>query len=67
MCVYLICINGNNLLNALSIIFQDIFNKSTTGGGVLSGLVVGVRKSVFANEAGTGTAAIAHLVMKKKT
>ena len=37
MCIYLICVNGNNLLNALSIIFQDIFNKSAIGGGALSG------------------------------
>ncbi|MDG7053005.1 MAG: alanine:cation symporter family protein [Wolbachia endosymbiont of Alcedoecus sp.] len=66
MCVYLIYVNGNNLLNALSIIFQDIFNKSAIGGGVLSGLIAGVRRSVFANEAGTGTAAIAHSVVKEK-
>ncbi|MDM8335373.1 alanine/glycine:cation symporter family protein [Wolbachia pipientis] len=66
MCVYLICINGSNLLNALSMIFQDIFNKSAIGGGVLSGLIAGVRRSVFANEAGTGTAAIAHSAVKEK-
>lgn len=66
MCIYLICVNGNNLLNALSIIFQDIFNKSAIGGGILSGLIAGVRRSVFANEAGTGTAAIAHSVVKEK-
>lgn len=66
MCVYLICVNGNNLLNALSIIFQDIFNKSAIGGGMLSGLIAGVRRSVFANEAGTGTAAIAHSAVKEE-
>ncbi|RXG72849.1 Bifunctional methylenetetrahydrofolate dehydrogenase/methenyltetrahydrofolate cyclohydrolase [Armadillidium vulgare] len=37
MCVYLICANGSNLLNALSIMFQDIFNKSAIGGGVMNG------------------------------
>nr|CAD7414670.1 unnamed protein product [Timema poppensis] len=56
----------SNLLNALSIIFQDIFNKSAIGGGVLSGLIAGVRRSVFANEAGTGTAAIAHSAVKEE-
>uniref|UniRef100_A0A1A9VKB0 Amino acid carrier protein n=1 Tax=Glossina austeni TaxID=7395 RepID=A0A1A9VKB0_GLOAU len=66
MCIYLICMNGSNLLNALSIIFQDIFNKSAIGGGVLSGLIAGVRRSVFANEAGTGTAAIAHSSVKEE-
>ncbi|WP_395462958.1 alanine/glycine:cation symporter family protein [Wolbachia endosymbiont of Cantharis cryptica] len=66
MCIYLICINGSNLLNALSIIFQDIFNRSAIGGGVLSGLIAGVRRSVFANEAGTGTAAIAHSAVKEE-
>ena len=66
MCVYLICVNGNNLLNALSIIFQDIFNKSAVGGGILSGLIAGVRRSVFANEAGTGTAAITHSAVKEE-
>ncbi|MDR1139767.1 MAG: alanine:cation symporter family protein [Rickettsiales bacterium] len=66
MCVYLICVNGNNLLNAVSTIFQDIFNRSAIGGGVLSGLIAGVRRSVFANEAGTGTAAIAHSAVKEE-
>ncbi|XP_011862180.1 PREDICTED: uncharacterized protein LOC105558870 [Vollenhovia emeryi] len=36
------------------------------GGGVLSGLIAGVRRSVFANEAGTGTAAIAHSAVKEE-
>lgn len=66
MCIYLIYVNGSNLLNALSIIFQDIFNKSAIGSGVLSGLIAGVRRSVFANEAGTGTAAIAHSAVKEE-
>ena len=65
MCIYIIYLNKNNLLNALSIIFQDIFNKSAVEGGVLSGLIAGVRRSVFANEAGTGTAAIAHSSVKE--
>ncbi|WCR53912.1 MAG: Sodium/proton-dependent alanine carrier protein [Wolbachia endosymbiont of Ctenocephalides orientis wCori] len=65
-CLYLIYMNKSNLLNALSIIFQDIFNSSAIGGGVLSGLTAGVRRSVFANEAGTGTAAIAHSFVKEK-
>ncbi|WP_168464030.1 alanine/glycine:cation symporter family protein [Wolbachia endosymbiont of Ctenocephalides felis wCfeT] len=66
MCIYVICLNGSNLMNALSIIFQDIFNKSAISGGILSGLIAGVRRSVFANEAGTGTAAIAHSAVKEK-
>ncbi|MGL9717973.1 MAG: alanine/glycine:cation symporter family protein [Wolbachia sp.] len=66
MCIYLICVNGSNLLNTLSIIFQDIFSKSAIGGGVLTGLIAGVRRSVFANEAGTGTAAIAHSAVKEE-
>lgn len=65
MCIYIIYLNKSNLLNALSIIFQDIFNKSAVEGGVLSGLIAGVRRSVFANEAGTGTAAIAHSTVKE--
>ncbi|WP_341807839.1 amino acid carrier protein [Wolbachia endosymbiont (group E) of Neria commutata] len=65
MCVYLIYVNKSNLLNALSIIFQDIFSKSAVVGGVFSGLIAGVRRSVFANEAGTGTAAIAHSTVKE--
>lgn len=65
MCIYIIYLNKSNLLNALSIIFQDIFNKSAVEGGVLSGLVAGVRRSVFANEAGTGIAAIAHSTVKE--
>ena len=64
-CLYLIYVNRSNLLNALSMIFQDIFNSSAIGGGVLSGLIAGVRRSVFANEAGTGTAAIAHSTVKE--
>lgn len=39
MCVYLICVNRNNLLDVLSTILQDIFNRSAIRGGVLNGLV----------------------------
>ncbi|WP_408647413.1 alanine/glycine:cation symporter family protein [Wolbachia endosymbiont of Pentidionis agamae] len=66
MCAYLIYVNKSNLLSALSLIFQDIMSKSAIEGGLLIGLIVGVRRSVFANEAGTGTAAIAHSAVKEK-
>ncbi len=64
-CVLIIFIHKSELPSALYSIVADIFGKTAIGGGAIGSLVAGARRSVFANEAGTGTAAIAHYTIKE--
>ncbi|UWI83326.1 alanine/glycine:cation symporter family protein [Wolbachia endosymbiont of Howardula sp.] len=66
ICIYIIYLHGHNLLYSFCLIFQDLFNTSAIGGGIFSGLITGIRRAVFANEAGTGTAAIAHSIVQER-
>ncbi len=45
-------------------IFQEAFTGNAMGGGIVGVLVVGVQRAAFSNEAGAGSAAIAHSAAK---
>ena len=47
-------------------IFDGAFNSSAALGGVLGVLIVGFQRAAFSNEAGVGSAAIAHSAVKTK-
>ena len=45
----------------LTVIFEEAFDFESAGGGVIgSAVLIGIRRAIFSNEAGTGSAAIAH-------
>ena len=48
------------------LIFDGAFNSSAALGGVLGVLIVGFQRAAFSNEAGVGSAAIAHSAVKTK-
>ncbi len=50
----------------LAQIFRDAWSGHAMGGGFLGVLVVGVQRAVFSNEAGIGSAAIAHAAAKTR-
>jgi len=50
----------------LLLIVRDAFSGTAVAGGFLGALVVGVQRAVFSNEAGIGSAAIAHAAAKTK-
>ena len=65
-CLYIILANFGALPNAIGIIIDGAFNADSMYGGFLGVLVVGFKRAAFSNEAGVGSAAIAHSAAKTK-
>jgi len=66
-----ILFNYENILPALSSIFADVFSGSAATGGFLGATIMfafnrGVNRGLFSNEAGQGSAPIAHAAAKTK-
>jgi len=51
---------------AIAMIVKNAFNAEALGGGMLGAIVVGFQRAVFSNEAGLGSAAIAHSAVQTK-
>ncbi|MEE8244204.1 MAG: alanine:cation symporter family protein, partial [Pseudomonadales bacterium] len=58
--LFIIALNYANLPSALAAIWHGAFSPDGVAGGVLGGMIIGFRRAVFSNEAGLGSAAIAH-------
>ncbi|MGJ8656702.1 MAG: alanine/glycine:cation symporter family protein [Akkermansiaceae bacterium] len=52
--------------SAVSTIFHDAFAPTAVAGGILGAIIQGVRRAAFSNEAGFGSAPIAHAAAKTK-
>lgn len=62
--LFIIGANIENLPNAISQIFTGAFTPVGIAGGVVGVLIQGFRRAAFSNEAGVGSAAIAHSAVK---
>lgn len=62
--VYIILVNFQNIGTAFSAIFNGAFTADGISGGVVGVLIVGFKRAAFSNEAGVGSAAIAHSAVK---
>jgi AGCS family alanine or glycine:cation symporter len=59
--LYIIFSNASEIIPAFQIIFKDAFSGDAVLGGSLGAIIVtGVRRAAFSNEAGMGTAPLAH-------
>ncbi len=66
-CLYIIISNFSLVDNAFGLIFQEAFKPTAIGVGSLIGvLLVGFQRAAFSNEAGAGSASIAHSAVKTK-
>ncbi|MGB0256438.1 MAG: alanine/glycine:cation symporter family protein, partial [Flavobacteriaceae bacterium] len=65
-CVYIIGINFSFVDDAFGMIFSQAFNPQAGLGGLLGVLITGFRRAAFSNEAGAGSASIAHSAVKTK-
>ena len=66
-CLYILLINFSFLDDAIALIIKEAFNPTAIGvGGVIGVLMVGFRRAAFSNEAGVGSASIAHSAVKTK-
>ena len=59
-----VILNAEKVPWALSAIFNEAFNPTALGGGMLGIMILGFQRAAFSNEAGIGSAAIAHATVK---
>jgi len=62
----IIFINIAHIGDAFKLIFEGAFSADAMKGGVIGVLIVGFQRASFSNEAGAGSAAIAHSAVKTK-
>ena len=66
-CLYIIGSNFSFVDDAFGLIFSEAFNPQAIGvGGIIGVLLVGFKRAAFSNEAGAGSASIAHSAVKTK-
>ena len=66
-CLYILGANFSLIDDAISLIVREAFNPKAIGvGGVIGVLLVGFQRAAFSNEAGAGSASIAHSAVKTK-
>jgi len=66
-CLYIILSNFSLIDDAIGLIVQEAFNPTAIGvGGFIGVLLVGFKRAAFSNEAGAGSASIAHSAVKTK-
>ncbi|WP_310990960.1 alanine/glycine:cation symporter family protein [Aequorivita marina] len=58
--------NYNHIGDAFSLIFEGAFTGLGIAGGLVGVLIQGIRRGAFSNEAGVGSAAIAHSAVRTK-
>jgi len=56
--------NAAQIPGAIGSIFSGAFTLQGAGGGMLGAMIIGFQRAVFSNEAGLGSAAIAHSAVK---
>jgi len=66
-CIYILLINFSFIDDAIFLIMSEAFNPKAVGvGGIIGVLMVGFKRAAFSNEAGAGSASIAHSAVKTK-
>ncbi|MEV6678964.1 alanine/glycine:cation symporter family protein [Streptomyces erythrochromogenes] len=65
-CLVVIAVNASAIPSAISTIIEGAFNPQGVAGGVLGALIIGFKRAAFSNEAGLGSAPIAHSAVKTK-
>ncbi|WP_175411906.1 sodium:alanine symporter family protein [Streptomyces sp. TRM64462] len=65
-CLVVILTNVTALPSAVTTIITEAFSPKGVAGGVIGALIVGFKRAAFSNEAGLGSAPIAHSAVKTK-
>lgn len=65
-CLLVIAVNFPQIPAAIGSIISGAFNPEGVAGGVLGVLIIGFQRAAFSNEAGVGSAPIAHSAVKTK-
>ena len=64
MCLLIIFSNISHIGQAFQVIWDGAFTPDAAKGGIVGVLIMGFRRAAFSNEAGIGSAAIAHSTVK---
>lgn len=65
-CLYILGVNFSHIGTAFGQIFSQAFSPQAGLGGLVGVLIVGFQRAAFSNEAGAGSASIAHSAVKTK-
>ncbi len=65
-CLVVLAANYANLPGALATIFREAFVPDAVAGGLVGALIQGFRRASFANEAGLGSAPMAHATVRTR-
>lgn len=57
---YVLLVNADRLPDAFALMIDSAFSLEAAGGGALGAMIQGFRRAAFSNEAGVGSASIAH-------
>jgi len=63
-CLVVLGANFSNIPGAIATIFREAFSGSAVTGGIVGALIQGFRRAFFANEAGIGSAPMAHATVR---
>jgi AGCS family alanine or glycine:cation symporter len=63
-CLVVLAANYANILPAFATIVREAFAPSAVSGGIIGALIQGFRRAAFANEAGVGSAPMAHATVR---
>lgn len=64
--IIIIAVNSSDLIEVFGLIVKSAFNFSAVKGGTLGVLIIGFQRGAFSNEAGIGSASIAHSAARTK-
>ena len=64
MCLTILVINNDKIINSIMLIFYSAFDNNAIYGGVIGAIIQGFKRAAFSNEAGLGSAPIAHAAAK---
>ena len=62
--VVVIGLSAEHLPAALALVVSEAFTGQAASGGILGAMVIGFQRALFSNEAGIGSASIAHSAVK---
>lgn len=66
VCLIIICVNITHIPHALGVIIKEAFFPEAVAGGIAGCIIMGMRRSIQSNEAGSGSAPIAYAAVKTK-
>lgn len=64
MCIYVILVHIGEVPHLFQSIFTEAFTPKAALGGIIGVAIIGIQRAAFSNEAGVGSAAIAHSAAK---